>query len=207
MKKKDSSREKRRQARTEKRKKARTKAATKKKAAKSVDNLPPLPDRRAMEGAMFEMFRSHSQTPVDQAQDIMYQAWDAAEPKRRVKLACKALEISEDCADAYVLLAEETATSLPEAIDLYRKGVEAGERAIGREMFEEGIGHFWGILKTRPYMRARCGLAQCLWGTGQQMEAIEHYQEMLRLNPNDNQGIRYLLAACLLELDRDDDLA
>lgn len=55
-------------------------------------------------------------------------------------------------------------------------------------------------------MRARGGLAQALWATGQHDEAIGHYRELLRFNPGDNQGIRYLLAACLLDLDRDDDL-
>lgn len=49
-------------------------------------------------------------------------------------------------------------------------------------------------------MRARAGLAGCLWGIGKREEAIEHYQDMLRLNPSDNQGIRYVLAACLLEV-------
>jgi hypothetical protein len=29
---------------------------------------------------------------------------------------------------------------------------------------------------------------------------------MLRLNPNDNQGIRYVMACCLVELDRDEDV-
>jgi tetratricopeptide (TPR) repeat protein len=48
-------------------------------------------------------------------------------------------------------------------------------------------------------MRARAGLAQCLWMLGERQQAIEHYTDMLRLNPNDNQGIRYKLASCLLE--------
>ena len=55
-------------------------------------------------------------------------------------------------------------------------------------------------------MRAREGLAQCLWEAGRREEAAEHYQEMLRLNPNDNQGVRYSLATLLLDLDRDEDL-
>ena len=55
-------------------------------------------------------------------------------------------------------------------------------------------------------MRARCGLAQALWASGQHEEAIGHCRELLRLNPNDNQGIRYVLAACLLELERDPEL-
>jgi tetratricopeptide (TPR) repeat protein len=47
-------------------------------------------------------------------------------------------------------------------------------------------------------MRARAGLAQCLWLLGERRKAIEHYAEMLRLNPGDNQGIRYVLINCLL---------
>ncbi len=51
--------------------------------------------------------------PLKKAQDIIYDAWEVTDPKRRVALARKALEISPDCADAYALLAEETASSLP----------------------------------------------------------------------------------------------
>ncbi|MDP2168388.1 MAG: hypothetical protein Q8J64_08670 [Thermodesulfovibrionales bacterium] len=54
-----------------------------------------------------------------------------------------------------MLLAQETSKSLDEEIDLYRQGVEAGEMALGKKAFKEGVGHFWGILETRPYMRAR----------------------------------------------------
>jgi tetratricopeptide (TPR) repeat protein len=63
-----------------------------------------------------------------------------------------------------------------------------------------------GIFETRPYMRARLGLATCLWELGEREQAIEHYREMLRLNPNDNQGVRYALANCLLDEDRDEAL-
>lgn len=141
-------------------------------------------------------------TPLEKAQERMYDAWDA-KGKRRVKLAKEALAISEDCADAYVLLAEESARTLAAATDLYAKGVAAGERALGEEMFVEAAGHFWGVLETRPYMRARAGLASCLWQLDQQEEAIIHYQEMLKLNPGDNQGIRYILLTCLLEEGKD----
>jgi tetratricopeptide (TPR) repeat protein len=134
----------------------------------------------------------------------MYEAWDSF-GKRRVELARRAFDISKDCADAYVLLAEETARSLNEAKDLYEQGVRAGERGLGSQ-FEEYVGHFWGIMETRPYMRARAGLAQCLWMLGGRQQAIEHYTDMLRLNPNDNQGIRYILANCLLEEGSDDAL-
>ncbi|HZC79202.1 MAG TPA: hypothetical protein VE258_15725, partial [Ktedonobacterales bacterium] len=89
-------------------------------------------------------------TPLEQAQDVVYQALEAT-GKRRLNLARKALTISADCADAYVLLAEST-TDIQEARRLYEQGVQAGERALGAEVFDEAAGEFWGLIETRPYM-------------------------------------------------------
>jgi tetratricopeptide (TPR) repeat protein len=161
-----------------------------------------------MEGIMQQMLPggARGDSPLEQAQEVMYQAFDTPSESKRMALAKKALRISPDCADAYVLLAEH-ATTHEEALKLYEQGLAAGERALGKRGFKEYAGQFWGALETRPYMRAREGLARCLWDAGRCDEAVAHYQEMLRLNPNDNQGIRYLLASSLLTLDRDDELA
>jgi len=193
----------------------------------------PLPDMRAMERAFQEIARAledkefasddelnaylremrasggpparKKRTVIEEAQDVMYDAWEA-EGKKRIKLAREALSISEDCADAYVLLAEESAKSVEEARELYEQGVRAGERTLPANAFEQDVGHFWGLIETRPYMRARLGLAQCLWSLGNRREAIEHLTDMLRLNPNDNQGVRWLLVNYLLEEGEDDAL-
>lgn len=143
---------------------------------------------------------------LEQAQDKMYEAWGARSRKARVRLAREALAISPDCADAYVLLAEETARTPEEALKLYEEGMRAGERALGPEAFTEDAGNFWGVLETRPYMRARAGVAECLWEMGKAARAVEHYQELLRLNPGDNQGNRYMLARLLLQEGRDEEL-
>ena len=54
-----------------------------------------------------------------------------------------------------------------------------------------------------------CGPVQdwrnVLWAAGKHDEAIEHYKDMLRLNPNDNQGIRDLLMPRLIEMGRDEE--
>lgn len=67
----------------------------------------------------------------------MYQAWDEGNPAKRINLAYQALSISPLCADAYVLLAEEEADTLGRSLEYYRKGVEAGEGALGEDYFEE----------------------------------------------------------------------
>jgi tetratricopeptide (TPR) repeat protein len=136
---------------------------------------------------------------------MMYRAWEETNPAKRLALAHDALVISGDCADAYVLLAEEEADTVSRALEYYRQGVEAGERALGQEFFRENAGHFWGLLETRPYMRARRGLADALCRLGRQEDALEHYREMLRLNPNDNQGNRYVMLDLLLQLEREED--
>jgi tetratricopeptide (TPR) repeat protein len=192
------------------------------------------PDRRALEGLTADLFRAVKESgastqeeldaivkgfnngeaappvprsPAEAAQQVMYEAWDASDVSERVTLAKRALKISADCADAYVLLAEETARTKEEKLALYQRGVEAGERALGPEFFKENVGHFWGMVESRPYMRARQGVAETLFGIGRKQEAFQHWRDMLRLNPNDNQGVRYALAGELTGEQRWQELA
>jgi tetratricopeptide (TPR) repeat protein len=145
-------------------------------------------------------------TLLEQAQELVYDAFETDDPQERVDLAEEALEVSAECADAYVILAEESAEDAEEARELYESGVRAGGRALGEEFFAEEAGHFWGILETRPYMRSLEGLADALWALGEREQAIGHYRRMLQLNPQDNQGARYRLAECLLHEGLDEDL-
>jgi len=193
-----------------------------------------LPDRRAMERLTAEVGRflarsefesledanraiaerfhgpldampSTAASPVERAQDLVYRAFEAR-GRRRVQLARKALDLSRDCADAWVILAEHAA-DLDRARELYAEGVSAGERALGQQVFEQEAGHFGSTVETRPYMRARFGLAQVLERLGRREEATDHYRELLRLNSNDNQGVRDLLLPVLLISRRDDEAA
>ncbi len=143
---------------------------------------------------------------VQLAQDIMYGAWEEENGKKRIKMAKEALKISPDCADAYNLLGEEYAETPGEAMEYYRKGMDAGRRALGEDEFKEYEGRFWEYIRTRPYMRSHAGYMECLWETGARGEALVQAREMLKLNPNDNQGIRYILAGYLAELGRWEEL-
>ena len=136
------------------------------------------------------------------AQDLIYDAWEAGSPKEKIRLAKKALTIDPESVDAYVLLAEYQATNPEEAMTYYQKGIQAGEKALGKAFFKENEGHFWGILETRPYMRAKAGLGLTLLDNKAYSDAAEVFENMLRLNPNDNQGVRSpLVIAYFMEKD------
>src|ERR1700719_2700206 len=123
--------------------------------------------RRAMESYLAAIAGRSSDDAIAKAQDVMYEAWDRTTSRSRIALAHKALTISPLCADAYNLLAAEAATTA-EVRDLYARGLEAGELALGPKGFKEYDGHFWGFLETRPYMRARGGLALALLKLGEE---------------------------------------
>jgi len=144
--------------------------------------------------------------PRDRARDLIYDAWDCSDRRERLRLVREALSLDPDQPDAYNLLADEARLSSTKR-RYYERALAAAESRLDQSRFEEDVGHFWGLLDTRPYMRARAGLADCLYMTGVVEEALQHYRDMLRLNPGDNQGIRYRLAICLLEQRRDREAA
>jgi tetratricopeptide (TPR) repeat protein len=136
-------------------------------------------------------------TPGNQAFELIFQAWNESAKEKRAGLAMQALDIDPTCIDGYILLAEN-AESLEEQHTLYYKAVALGESVFGPEFFQDYRGKFWQIVSTRPYMRAKAALAETLLALGQEAQAVENYKDLLRLNPCDNQGVRYRLFDLLL---------
>jgi len=161
--------------------------------------MPPNLKQLADSPEALEQLARESDDPAELAQILLYYTWDEPSPTKRIDLARQALRIYPDSADAWNILAEES-SSPEEALEYYRKGMEAGKKHLGRKFFRENRGLFWGILKTRPFMRAKFGFAHTLHKSGRHREAIREYKELLELNPNDNQGARYLLVLAYLEL-------
>ncbi len=135
--------------------------------------------------------------PWHRAQEVAYAGWVKKSARGRAFAARKALKISPDAPDPYLLLAHDALT-WEEALELEEKAVMAAERILGEEPFQR-FPEFWGPAITRPYMRARYARGYALWKMGKTAEARQEFQDLLRLNPGDNQGVRYLLVALLLE--------
>lgn len=136
----------------------------------------------------------------EQATELLYQAWDEPNVNHKIKLAQDALLLYPDSADAYNILAEFAATTPKKAAYYYKQGMLAGERDLGESFMDENKGHFWGYVPTRPYMRAKKGYADMCAELDNMPEAIKHYEELLELNPNDNQGVRDLLLSVYIEI-------
>lgn len=60
---------------------------------------------------------------------------------------------------------------------------------------------WWLDPETRPIMRARYGLMMCECQRGEWDEALNHATTLLKLNPNDNQGARFLIPLLYLLAD------
>jgi tetratricopeptide (TPR) repeat protein len=137
-----------------------------------------------------------------QAMVLVYQADVEIDPAQRIQLARQALEISPDCAQAYVILAEDLAVNVGQALKFYQKGVDVGYRTLGAGFFEQYAGEFWQHAEARPYLYARAGLARTLWELGRRLEALEHLHETLRLDVTDYLSAHYAILLIYLEMGR-----
>jgi tetratricopeptide (TPR) repeat protein len=149
-----------------------------------------------------DLFGSDDEDPSECALHLAEQAMRTNDPEEADRLAGEALDMDPFCVDALSIRAQLSARSAEELVGNLRKVLQAGREALGERFFEENRGHFWGQIQTRPYMRAKCLLAQQLDAIGNNDEAIAEYEEILDLNPDDNQGIRASLLGLYLASDR-----
>jgi len=146
--------------------------------------------------------RSERRSEERRAQELVYDAMEAATPQQRLDLSLQALELDPEHPDALLMALEAIGFEGEERIDALHGIVAVAAERLGKKAFKEFAPHFWEVLDTRPYMRARFQLAEELREAGEVEDAIEEYEEMLLLNENDNLGVRYHLLPCLLALRR-----
>jgi Tfp pilus assembly protein PilF len=134
-----------------------------------------------------ESERKRAIDTLDQGLDLLEQA-DEEEAGRYF---FKSIEIDPTYADGYNHLANIVwrKGDWKQAEGLYRKALGCAELEV-KDIHQGG---FWGILESRPYMRALHGLGLTLWRQGRLEDATSTFKRMLKLNPNDNQGARYLM--------------
>jgi tetratricopeptide (TPR) repeat protein len=88
---------------------------------------------------------------------------------------------------------------------LLEEAVTLGRRAFP-PAFRSGDLLEWGWLENRPFLRCLCSLGVVYEREGRLKEALAIDQELLALNPNDNQGVRALAVTLLFALKRPEEV-
>ncbi len=79
----------------------------------------------------------------------------------------------------------------------FERGAQIGDEAMPAR-FRGRID--WAELENRPYLRCLHGLALCRQKQGRLRDSVSIMKRMLRFNPSDNQGVRFLVGSGLLRL-------
>jgi tetratricopeptide (TPR) repeat protein len=144
-------------------------------------------------------FPEEALTHSEQAQDLVYAAYDLTRTKAKAIIE-KALKLDPDCIEAYEFLGSlENTAEL--AILFYEKSISIGRRIFGGKYMKDHKGMFWGFHETRPFMRCLQHYSDCLYAMGKVKECIAVLEEMIELNPSDNQGVRDPLLLYLIQID------
>lgn len=130
------------------------------------------------------------QSDFDRAESLIDGIPEGTAPEEVVRIAKEALALSEDCMGAWFefgVYAEDAAT----ALERFEQGIERGRVCFEEQIKESGEGQgLWGYIEARDFMRLLEEKAKALVELHELEKAAEVYQEMLGLNPNDNQGVR-----------------
>ncbi len=137
-------------------------------------------------------------TDAEKAQDLVFSAHEENNPMKAVQLVMEALELDPDCIEAYEFLGGQSDFP-PFATAFYEKGVSIGRVKFGGNFMKENKGRFWLMHETRPFMRCLFQYSECQYLMGKLNECIAIQEEMIKLNPNDNQGVRDFLMLRLIE--------
>ena len=94
------------------------------------------------------------------------------------------------------LVLADTELKALEPMQMLLEIMESG--LITKQFIKDNTGYFWGLHETRPYMMLRAHRAKIHALHGYTQKAQSELEELLKLNPNDNQANRFLLMNCLI---------
>ncbi|KAI5628493.1 suppressor of tumorigenicity 7 protein-like, partial [Silurus asotus] len=104
---------------------------------------------------------------------VMQKAWRERNPQARIRAAYQAIELNHECAAAYVLLAEEEATTIIEAERLFKQALK-----IMLISFDSSAGKDTNLL---VYIKRR--LAMCARKLGRIKEAVKMMRDLIKEYP------------------------
>ncbi|MBT1188204.1 hypothetical protein HET69_30570 [Streptomyces sp. CJ_13] len=144
---------------------------------------------------MPDPYMGEDEPPVDRALGLRERTGDSAAYRAALSAAVREDPRQIDCwvhlgSDAFER-ANSDESALPEALGYYQTAVTVAELSLPPAF--AGV-LAWGELNNRPLHRALHGLGLTWWRLGETANAAVVFGNCLWTNPDDNQGIRYLIA-------------
>uniref|UniRef100_A0A4W4HT27 Suppressor of tumorigenicity 7 protein-like n=1 Tax=Electrophorus electricus TaxID=8005 RepID=A0A4W4HT27_ELEEL len=107
---------------------------------------------------------------------VMQKAWRERNPQARIRAAYQALELNHECAAAYVLLAEEEATTIVEAERLFKQALKFGMHHIRPHPQSD-------MRDTNLLVYIKRRLAMCARKLGRIKEAVKMMRDLMKEFP------------------------
>ncbi|XP_050810272.1 suppressor of tumorigenicity 7 protein-like isoform X2 [Gopherus flavomarginatus] len=117
---------------------------------------------------------------------VMQKAWRERNPQARIKAAYQALELDNDCATAYVLLAEEEATTIIHAEKYFKQALKAGETVYRKSQHchPQNSQHEAQLRRdTNVLVYVKRRLAMCARKLGRIKEAVKMMRDLMKEFP------------------------
>lgn len=144
-------------------------------------------------------------SPTEQRLNELFEAaLYTKSPEEAYRFMKEAYQLDPNDPEILGMLAE-TAPGLNEQLKWQLLETEALRKAIPVNVWKGLHGQLWMEHAARPYLRSMYDLAEMYHYLGRFDEAIETCRELMRLNTNDNQGVRETLLKWLMELNRFDE--
>ncbi|CUU46536.1 DUF6398 domain-containing protein [Clostridium beijerinckii] len=132
------------------------------------------------------------------AQRIIEYAWRQKNYKNKAKYAKEALEVYEDCADAYIILSKDSSLNNNQKTELLEKAVTAAKNLLRIDDLKNAPAELLRLKIARQLFGAKYSLAIHLWEIGEKEAAIDNALEILEYDEKDELVVRSLVVNWLL---------
>ncbi|WP_438520727.1 hypothetical protein [Clostridium sp.] len=128
-------------------------------------------------------------------QNIIKNAYNEKTFKKKIKCAKYALEVCENCSDAYILLSNDNGIDALMKEQLLRKAVKASIKVLGINNINNLKKEEFLKPELSSYLVSQYRLANHLWEVSKRNEAIKICMDIISKNPKDKLMIRSFLTS------------
>ncbi len=140
---------------------------------------------------------------LDDAWELVEEAWDETNLRKRKRRATSALKKSADCAGAYLILGQLEPDD-DKRIALFTQAISVSRQTLLPETLEEVAVDIWDLPEIETAMYGYLYRAMSYFAMNLKNEAITDLKEMLRLDPLDRLNARAHVLLMLMDFGDDD---